>query len=338
MANVVFGAYNDIVFEKINEAVIDMMNDGIRSSNGGFLPERKNYSRFVSQAAKNTVKKKLMEIRRSGARTADEIIDFLLKSGDKSHAAGVKRTNAFDFAETIRSEVEINRNKWRNFLIELATRFDPEILASFGVNFVYGGILTSSCANVGWASVLRLGEGRNFFAGAGGGTDRGALSGGGVRKVSEILSRGRAKGSMVWIVEGSGAFASEMMDLYRYEPEIAFILLANSDKNTCLSAFEELSKLKNVLAVIDENDREALSKWSKTGMLYAVCSGKINKREGHCGDAQKSIMSGKIPLILENFIKNPSFPIRADGIFEAFNCIETLLSGGSSVALPEYRL
>ena len=109
-----------------------MMNDGIRSSNGGLLPERKNYSRFVAQAAKNTVKKKLMEIRRSGARAADEIIDFLLKSGDKSHTAGVKRTNAFDFAETIRSEIEMNRSKWRNFLIELATRFDPEILASFG--------------------------------------------------------------------------------------------------------------------------------------------------------------------------------------------------------------
>ena len=30
--------------------------------------------------------------------------------------------------------------------------------------------------------------------------------------------------------------------------------------------------------------------------------------------------------------------LKGDGIFEAFNCIEALLSGGSSVALPEYRL
>ena len=318
--------------------MIDMMNGGTYSNSGGFLPERRNYSRFVSQAAKNTVKKKLMEIRRSGARAADEIIDALLKNGEKSHVADAKHPKTMDIAEMVKPEIEKHRGKWRNFLIELATRVAPEFLASFGVNFIYGGILTSSYANVGWTSLLKLDGEKSSLSGAVNGSIRGASSGEKQRKASEILSRGRAKGSMIWIVEGSGTFSSEMLNLYRYEPEIAFILMGNTDKSDVLEAFGELSRLKNVLTVIDENDTDIISKWSRSGMLYAVCSGDLGGREEKCGDSIKDISTGKISNILRSFMENPTFPLRADGIFTLFNYIEALLSGGASNKLPEYRL
>ena len=73
-------------------------------------------------------------------------------------------------------------------------------------------------------------------------------------------------------------------------------------------------------------------------MLYAVCAGDIGGREEKCGDSIKDISTGKISNILRSFMENPTFPLRADGIFTLFNYIEALLSGGASNKLPEYRL
>ena len=75
---------------------------------------------------------------------------------------------------------------------------------------------------------------------------------------------------MVWVISGREAFSPQMLKNYRYEPEIAFILMGNNEKSSIIDAFPELSRLKNVLTVLDERDTELISKWSKAGMLYAV--------------------------------------------------------------------
>lgn len=311
--------------------------------NGQNYPERKGYNRLVAQTAKNIVKKKLIEIRRGGARAADDFLDQMLNKNESNRGTTKKSAilGGFDIESFARAELDKNRGKWRNFIIEAATRFDPDALACFGVNFIYGGLMTASVGNIGWASVIKMGENAHNSSHApfsaptsvGGGQNAG-------RAVSEYISRGRARGNMVWIIEGKGLFSSEMLKTYRFAPDIAFILLEKGDKNSiwCKEIpFEELSQLKNILTVIPDTEVAVISEFNRRGMLYALSSAERYRREGNKGAIFVDITHESLSNIFEGFIRNPTFPIRSDRIFELFNGIEQLLSGGKSDKLPEYR-
>ena len=201
--------------------------------------------------------------------------------------------------------------------------------------------MTASVGNIGWASVIKIGENAHNSSHApfsattsvGGGQNAG-------RAVSEYISRGRVRGNMVWIIEGKGLFSSEMLKTYRFAPDIAFILLEKGDKNGiwCKEIpFEELSQLKNILTVIPDTEVAVISEFNRRGMLYALSSAERYRREGNKGAISVDITHESLPNIFEGFIRNPAFPLRADRIFELFNGIEQLLSGGKSDKLPEYR-
>lgn len=322
-----------------------MANEPKFTTSGQNSLERKNYSRFIAQAAKNIVKKKLVEIRHGGARAADELIDQLLSKSGENSGSTYKKSSQAGLEALVRSELDKDRGKWRNFIIEAAMRFDADALACFGVNFVYGGLITSSAGNTGWAAIVdadaRPQDPSSLLAEKA--SQRSTIQRRS-RALSELVSRGRARGTMVWIIEGKGLFSAEMLKTYRFEPDIAFILLEKCDKNGVWAnniPFNEIFGLKNVLTVIPENESSFISEYSRREMLYAVSSSAKWGRVGNSNNFSCSICDithGRLPDELMSFIKNPSFPICADGIFELFNTVECILSGEKSKKIPEYKV
>ena len=195
--------------------------------------------------------------------------------------------------------------------------------------------MTSSYGGAAFASLLKLeGDCRSvpgYGAESSAEIDRS-------REISGLLSGGRMRGNMVWVISGREAFSPRMLKNYRYEPEIAFILMGDKEKNGVFDAFSELSRLKNVLTVLDERDTELISKWSKSGMLYAISGSASCNRAGNWENFLGTLDLNNIPSGLEDLIKDPSFPIRADGILPFFNAVESVLSGGARKYIPEYKV
>jgi hypothetical protein len=224
-------------------------------------------------------------------------------------------------------------------MVEAAVRCDPDALACFGTNLIYGGLMTSSYGGVAFASLLKLEGARRSASGHEAFSEKESSTEiGRSREISGLLSRGRMQGNMVWVISGREAFSPQMLKNYRYEPEIAFILMGNNEKSSIIDAFSELSRLKNVLTVLDERDTELISKWSKSGMLYAISGSASCNRAGNSGNFLSPLDLNNIPSGLEDLIKDPSFPIRADGILPFFNAVESILSGGVRKCIPEYKV
>ena len=73
-------------------------------------------------------------------------------------------------------------------------------------------------------------------------------------------------------------------------------------------------------------------------MLYAISGAMINTATGNIGKFSVAKEFNSLPEELENFINNPSFPIRADGILQFFGAIESILSSGVKNCIPEYKV
>ena len=271
-----------------------------------FNIERKSYSKITAQIAKNVVKKKILEIRTRGARAADEIIDDLLEKAQN----GTKKTQISALGDKMLSAVEKNRAKWRNFIIELAGRFDPESLSTFGVNLIYGGIMTSSVGNVSWASVITID-----------GSDQ--------RKLVERISQGRGKGNLVWILRGKEAFSSETLKSLKYFPECAFMLVSNGRIDH--SAF---AGLKNILIILKNGDRSEELELQRRGTpyLFAPESDDVFVTTKEKGRGAQSFSSST----LMSYIEAPIFPIVINDLLGGLNLIENQLSGGKSHSIPHY--
>ncbi len=261
--------------------------------------ERKNYNKFTAQISKNVVKKKIIEIRTRGARAADELIDDLIEKAKKES----KNPQNSLLGRTLGSIIEKNRVKWRNFIIELAGRFDPDSLAIFGVNLIYGGILTSSAGNSGWASVISL--------------DRGEQG-----KLSEFISKGRNRGSLVWILRGREAFSPETIKTCRYFPECAFVLASEGDFDASV-----LSNSKNILVLLKKGDQKGEKELLGRGIPYIFA----DMNEKGRGEIYSSL-----PPSLYGFLEAPRFPIVIENLSDGLNSIEYLLSGGKNKTLPYY--
>ena len=261
--------------------------------------ERKNYNKFTAQIAKNVVKKKILEIRTRGAQAADELIDDLIEKTEKDS----KSSQNLLLGRKISAIIEKNRPKWRNFIIELAGRFDPDSLAVFGVNLIYGGILTASAGNSGWASVVSLGCGEQ-------------------RKLSEIVSKGKNRGSLVWILEGREAFSSETVKTLRYFPECAFVLASDG-----IFDASALSGAKNILILLKKGDQKGEKELLGRGIPYIFAD---------AGEKGRGEIYSSLPPSLYSFLESPRFPIVIENLYEGLNSIEYLLSGGKNKSIPYY--
>ena len=268
--------------------------------------ERKNYSKFTAQIAKNVVKKKILEIRTRGARAADDLIDELIGKNKK----GSKSSEFSPIKDKIIPIIEKNRAKWRNFIIEIAGRFDADALSVLGVNLIYGGLLTSSAGNVGWASVITVDN-----------PDQ--------RKLTEILANGRNRGNLVWILRGKETFSPETLKICRYFPECAFALVGDSAIDPMA-----LSGLKNILILIKKGDK----KCEKMNFPYILAGENdpiFDYRKEGSGN-KSSLDLNSLPLSLIKFLEAPSFPICIDSLSEALGSVENLLSGGRRANIPYY--
>lgn len=272
--------------------------------------ERKNYSKITAQIAKNVVKKKILEIRSRGARAVDEIIDDLIKKAQENGQKGAKKAQNPLLSDNFMSIIEKNRAKWRNFIIEVAGRLDPDALSTFGVNLIYGGILTSSVGNRDWASVM-------------------TIEGLGQQKLVEKLSQGRNRGNLVWILRGREAFSPEALKSCRYFPECAFIFVNNGNIDVSV-----LSGHKNILIILKNSDKSAENELIRRGIPYIFVSDDDNifntkeKGRGSKGFAASySLMS---------LIEAPSYPIMINDLSGGLNFVENLLSEGKSSAIPYY--
>ena len=301
---------------------IHMTNSG----NKQWRDARKSYNKLTAQFAQNAVRKKIIEIKRGGARAADELIDQitgdLTKNGRKTG-----REARGSFAESrLLSHISKNRGKWRNFIIEAAASVDVDTLSTFGVNFVYGGLMTSSTGGIGWASLLDIT------------CKNGSISADRARKISETIFSGKSRGCMVWIVKGSGGLTPEMLRIYRYHPECAFILCDFEHKGedkTIGSDFEQLLKLKNIALLADERDSAEMSnKLRRAGLLYMLGHLSVDNIISSAGKGS----AVSIPKELSSFLESPSFPLRVGNIFEHANTIEALLSEGKSRVIPSYEI
>ena len=265
-----------------------------------FNIERKNYSKLTAQIARNMVKKKILEIRTRGARAADELIDDFVQKKQKNN----KKPS---FTDEIVPIIERNRAKWRNFIIEIAGRFDAEALATVGVNFIYGGLLTSSVGNVGWASVVTVQSG-----------DAGRLA--------EILTRGRNRGSFVWILRGNNAFSPETLKTLRYFPEYAFLLVADRKIDE-----REVAGAKNILFLIKNGEKSI----QKCNIPY-VLVGENDPIFNFSGQGSGKRASGISPREAMRFLESPTFPVTIDSFSDSLDSVECLISGGREGHIPYY--
>ena len=271
--------------------------------------ERKNYSKFTAQIIKNTVRKKLLEIRSRGARAADELIDELIERHQKSSRSPKNSKKSFlgDKAASIIGE---NRVKWRNFMVELSGWFDAENLSVLGVNLIYGGIMTSSAGSSGWASVV-------------------SAEASGKRDLSEIISEGRSRGNLAWIIRGSEAFSPETIKICRCFPECAFILADGAGKS-----LPALSGTKNILVLLKNGDQRNEKELIRQGIPYIFADGgdPIFDPKGKGREASLSSLTPSLTAFLES----PRLPIVIESFSELLNTVENILSEGKSRSVPYY--
>jgi hypothetical protein len=288
---------------------------------------RKPYNKLTAQIARNTVKKHMMSIKNGGARAADEFIDQFLKNGTGGQRKNSDPNKKTGLESKLLPLIEKNRGKWRNFIIELVGSFDIDSLSTVGVGVVYGGIMTSSVGNIGWASELIVD------------TKNGDISPEQIKKAAELISSGRNRGSMVWIIRGKDAFSREVLRLYRYNPECVFFIIENRENG--MKAWEnsdkkELSGLKNIVFVLSGAEQGDISLIAPLGIPYVIDPSLKGSAFGR-NDGGISPRVGYDRELL-GFIESPAFPLTINSLSEAADIVEYLLSEGKSRQIPRYRI
>ena len=267
-----------------------------------YYTERKNYSKFTAQMARNVVKKKILDIKSRGARAADELIDDLINKAHKSP----KSAASDGFARDVAVIIEKNRSKWRNFIIELSGRFEADRLAAIGVNLIYGGLLTSSVGESGWASTIHV-EGANSD------------------KLYEIISKGRNRGNFVWILTTKGGLSEDILKTCRYFPECAFIL-ADSRVNYDNAALDS----KNIAFLLKAGDQNGEKELLKRGIPY-IFTGSTE-----CSEKGRAETFSAMRSSLFSFLEAPRLPIVISDLAKSLDSMEYLLSNGKNRAVPHY--
>lgn len=308
-----------------------MNNKHMPDSPERFRPKR--YSRLTAQLIRNGVKKKIFDIRKKKSAAVNELLDDLEKklaqNVSKYGAEGRNKTEKIinterktvenlqkddenakiynEIAETIAEgialadklkgraskaeEINVNdlllqilsasRRDWASFLQALADNCDAEAFACFGTNLIYGGFLTETVGNTPRCRLVRLSGGSNREM---------------AERLQNIVKQDCLSGRRVCIVVGRGLLSRELIEIYRYFNETAFILLDEdgempkecevynalyvTDGRMGSSVFP--SKSAPICGIISVNDlKRPTASWDKTEGRRA------SKENFECDDSQK---------------------------------------------------
>ena len=270
--------------------------------------ERRNYSKLTAQIARSTVKKKILDIRSRGTDAANELIDEFVKKESRS----TKQTQFSVIEDKIVPIIEQNRSKWRNFVIECSKSFDPERLATLGVNLIYGGLLTASANNAGWASIVDINKkGRE-------------------ESLSRLLSLGKSQGNFVWILRGEEAFSPEIARICRSFADFAFMLVCDRQIST-----ESLSGLKNALILIKSGNKKSENEVLRAKIPY-ILVGEADRLFDRSQEGRGSSYNSGALRPLTDFLESPRCPIPVESLSDVLDSIENLLSAGNNSQIPHY--
>jgi len=224
----------------------------------------KKYSRLTAQIIRGGVKKKLYDIKKRGRIAVDELLDALevklkksaLRKGASSltvSTSSAKPSNKLEdgqkhengtvydeIAETLAEGIDLidklkhgknaelnadcfekmilgimnaNRDTWTRFILNAVSERDAESISCFGTNAIYGGYLTQTEGNGPRCSYYDVGNG---------------LSQTSLVKIKELIRRDTLAGRRVCLIRGSGLLSNEMLKIYRFFSETAFILVDES--------------------------------------------------------------------------------------------------------------
>lgn len=282
---------------------------------------RKPYSKLTAQIARNTVKKYIVAIKSNGARAADTLIDQFIGANNGA------KSNTSILTDKYFPLIEQNRAKWRNFIIELAGSFDADSLSTVGVGIVYGGIMSSSVGDSGWASEIILDSKKDVLT-----ADQ-------VKKAADLISSGRNRGNMIWLIKGKGTYSQEMLRIYRYNPECIFFLAESSDNSVKISdnaSKHELLATKNIVFVLWGREQSDFSAIDEAGIPYIIDPSL--KAAPTLPNDSKTSPKKEYEKDLFRFLEAPSFPLTIYRLTEVADHIENLLSEGKSRQIPRHKI
>ena len=177
----------------------------------GESPRRSKYNRLTAQIIKNSIKKRIFDVKRRKNGAIEELLSQLEEKMLKSNG---------EMGDLILKIISLNRKALEKFVLDLAFNSDTESLACFFTNLVYGGFLTETLNN---SPVSRYIELEN------------SLSPDGYNELYGVLKNDTREGRRVCIIRGDGLLNENMIKLYRYFGETAFILI---DKNQLTRSYQ----------------------------------------------------------------------------------------------------
>lgn len=321
----------------------------------GKSEKRKTYSRFTAQIIRNSVRKKISNVKIKGKSGAEELLAAFLSPHKASHS------NSSGLEDKIGEIIEKNKHKWCDFIVNVAKSFDSEALTIFGTNLIYGGMVTETLGGTSWSSLLEVNEQTNKR----------------ISSVAELISGAQSRRSFVWIVKGKGGILPNLTNVYASFPDSAFMIaLPEGDLDSVRSTatLQRLKSTKNILILVDrgrspEKGYETADILQRNGILCALSADRDlfdyrseNSREVtheraaadafHAPTATKgnaypklsistegnSIRSEGIPGFLSDLLTDPHLPLAFDGIKASADNLEFFLSGGKRHSIPRYSV
>lgn len=239
--------------------------------------------------------------------------------------------NGFTVGEMFMRMLNVDRAKWTHLFCELAQKYSSDAISCFGTNLIYGGFMTETAGNCQRISFIDI---------------RTPVSPDKLNKLREALRKDLSLDRRVCVIKGDGLFTPEMLRIYRYFAETAFIAVDISKNNPSIKLSEQ--GITNVMLVTPSinNDNcfgtlagiisiSELSPQPRDTASHTVREGKSGVRLTYGGSYPFSEQSSR----LFSFLSSPSLPLRLsfDEFYTLICELEGLLSGGQNRA-PSYLI
>lgn len=220
--------------------------------------------------------------------------------------------------------LNVDKSMWRRFLCEVARNYSADALSCFGTNLVYGGFMTETAGNCPRVSIVEI---------------ESPISTRVVNKLSETLKKDSTLGRRICLISGNSLFVAEMLRIYRYFSETAFILVDKSSKTVPIDLAGQ--GIGNVMFTgATSNEKNGLS---ALGGLIAVGEPEVRQTEkpGHTtregNNGPFLTYGGAYPFSgqtsrLFYFLSSPTLPFRLsyDELFGLICELEKKLSDGKN--------
>ena len=188
-------------------------------------------------------------------------------------------------------------------MVSLAEKCDSAALSVFGTNLLYGGLMTSTLNN----------SPRCRFA-----DYTSKLTQNDISALQNAIKSDLKEGRRICIIRGSSLLSDNLINLYRYFSDTAFILIDKEASRPINYG------IYNVL-YISESNKDITSMTPNSPLLYGI----VNLLSGNFDT--KSINACDISSLF-SFLSAPSLPIRCNSsdFYNAVCQIENLLSEGKN--------